>query len=78
MTDLPFDYPSPANPGAPAPRKCARHRWVVWPDETRCDRDRGTATSTVFRLATAGRLSTGDPDIDGALARYSMQIPGMS
>jgi hypothetical protein len=22
--DLPFDYPSPANPGAPAPRKC-RH-----------------------------------------------------
>jgi hypothetical protein len=25
--DLPFDYPSPANPGAPAPRKCRRHQW---------------------------------------------------
>ena len=36
------------------------------------------AETGVFRLATAGRLSTGDPDIDGALARYSMQIPGMS
>lgn len=28
--DLPFDYPSAANPGAPAPRKCKRHRWTWW------------------------------------------------
>ena len=25
--DLPFDYPSPANPGAPKPRVCRRHVW---------------------------------------------------
>lgn len=28
MTDeLPFDYPSDANPGAPKPRTCRRHDW---------------------------------------------------
>lgn len=26
--DLPFSYPSPANPGAPKPRVCRRHVWV--------------------------------------------------
>lgn len=26
--DLPFDYPSTANPGAPKPRVCRRHVWI--------------------------------------------------
>jgi hypothetical protein len=28
VADLPFDYPSPANPGAAPPRRCRRHWWV--------------------------------------------------
>lgn len=34
--------------------------------------------SGVFRLATAGKYTTGDPDIDGALARWSMRAPGIA
>lgn len=39
MTDLPFHYPdaAPANAAAPQP-KCRRHRWVAFPDGSRCDR----------------------------------------
>ena len=36
------------------------------------------ADAGVFRLATAGRYRTGDPDIDGALARYSLRTPGIA
>lgn len=40
MTDLPFDYPSPANLGAPAPRKCRRHDWELsyFDERPRCAR----------------------------------------
>jgi hypothetical protein len=28
VADLPFDYPSPANPGAAPQRRCRRHQWA--------------------------------------------------
>jgi hypothetical protein len=30
--ELPFDYPSAPNPGAPKPRTCRRHVWATIPD----------------------------------------------
>ena len=58
--DLPFDYPSPANPGAPKPRVCRRHEWFSAPSETgllfvclRCSKVRDDAASRRGRNSRA-------------------------
>lgn len=53
--DLPFDYPSAANPGAPKPRVCRRHAWMKLHDGrvvcARCPKVRDDAASRRGRNA---------------------------
>ena len=58
MTDeLPFDYPSPANPGAPKPRTCKRHVWVqgYHDDVPRCQRCNRWQDATASRRGRNNR-----------------------